>query len=796
MNHSLLGFYMVFARRVSLQMETFRSLALYGVAIGLLLLGFGNSGLKAQDSNPELRKAQRAFLDNIKPNLQRNCGDCHWGAGADAELDFEIYQTLDELLHASSKWKKVGSRVLDGTMPPQDAEPMPEQDKKELLDWLDQLFNSIDCTNINPGRVTIRRLNRDEYRRTIKSLWDVKYRPAESFPGDDVGYGFDNIADVLSLPPILMEKYLRAAEIITKKMIIDPDRPLVSHRVAGQDLKKQGGRGIQPYNGAMAMATNGVVSTSINALRPGQYRIEVTAYATQAGSEPAKMAFLVNGKGKREVSVRATEDEAKVYRYTARLEKGENEIGFGFTNDLYLPKKKQDRNLIIVNAKVQGPISLTDTHKAIFFVKPGETEQQQLEAASKIIRRQASLAFRRPASKDEVKRLTQLFKIARDDGSSFEGSIGYAMQAILVSPHFLFKVERPTPPNTTRTLSDYELATSLSYFLWSTTPDKKLLQSAYEGKLSDPKVYQAQIRRLLKHENSDALVENFAAQWLQLRALVDFEPDPDAFPGVDNVLRETMAMETKAVFREILKRNGTVLELLDTDFTYVNKRLAQHYGMDANMGRRLKRVQLNGKHRGGILTHASILTLTSNPTRTSPVKRGKWILENLLGEEPKFPDPDVVPLEDQTELTGTLRERMEQHRSNPACAACHLKMDALGFSLEHYDAVGKWREKDEGLPVDASAELPDGTQFNGADGLQQLFRSQMKEQFLRCFAEKVLIYALGRGLEYYDECTVDKILEYAKDNDYRIQSFFVAVANCDPFLKRRGILQVNEDENE
>lgn len=752
----------------------------------IFILAFSPAQLLAQNSHDSaLRKVQRDFIDNVKPIIQTNCGDCHWGAGSDAELDFSNYETLDEILHASKKWKKVVDRVMAGDMPPEDSDPIATADKKKLLSWLDDLFNSIDCTNIHPGRVTIRRLNRNEYRNTIRDLVGVDYSPSSTFPGDDVGYGFDNVAEVLSLPPILLEKYFDAAEFISNQAIFDADSPPFQLSIPATEFES--GKNCHKQGNIHSLLSNTAISKVVDIPKDGSYRIEVRAFGQQVGSKPCEMGVAVDNQELRLFKVRATDEKVGEYQLKTKLGKGERLIAISFQNDKYIKSKKLDRNLHVLKVRVAGPLDVPAIHKKIVFARPGKTPDSQFDAARKSLRRFASRAFRRPVTTMELGRLLKLYQQSRDEGDSFEKALRVSMQAILISPHFLYKVEAQIPADSeTRTLNDFELATSLSYFLWSTMPDESLFNDAFSGNLKKPVNYKKHVARMLKDKRSHALVENFAAQWLQLRALNDFEPDPDLFPGIDANMRRAMATETKMLFADILKRDGSILELLDAKHTFVNESLAKHYGLWNIKGDRFVKVALKDEQRGGLLTQASILTLTSNPTRTSPVKRGKWILENLLGEEPMFPDPDVMDLEDQTELTGTLRERMEQHRSNPNCAACHLTMDALGFSLENYDAVGRWRDKDDELPIDASSSLPDGTKFSGAEGLQRLVTGKMKDQFIRCFAEKLLIYSLGRGLEFYDECTVDQIIEHAKENDYRLSGFIFAVANSEPFLKRKA----------
>jgi hypothetical protein len=360
------------------------------------------------------------------------------------------------------------------------------------------------------------------------------------------------------------------------------------------------------------------------------------------------------------------------------------------------------------------------------------------------------------------------------------------LQTILVSPHFLFRVEaEPAEGETERELNDYEVATRLSYFLWSSMPDDELLRHAWGGTLRDADNLQHQVLRMLKDPKSHALVDNFAAQWLQLRKFDEVTPSEQHFPGFDEQLRRDMRKETELFFTEIMRNDRSVTELLVADYSFVNERLARHYGISDVMGDGFRRVSLAGSPRGGLLTHGSILTVTSNPTRTSPVKRGRWILENLLGEPPPPPPPGVPQLvEEGQELTGTLRERMEQHRANPECAVCHEQMDALGFALENFDAIGAWRLFDGEYKIDASGELPGGEKFNGPTELAKLLRDGKKKKFVRCLTEKMLTYALGRGLEFYDQCAVDTITKGLANNDYRFSSLVLEIVKSEPFQRQ------------
>jgi hypothetical protein len=739
--------------------------------------------LKFPDNKDDLREIQRQYTHKILPALKQYCGECHWGDGAEADFNLESYVTLDQLLNGRKKWKKVVVRVAAKEMPPEDNPPLPDKEHRFLLEWVDNLLTSVDCTEINPGRVTIRRLNRTEYKNTIRDLMGVNYEPADQFPGDDVGYGFDNIADVLSLPPILMEKYLQAAEEITTSAVVDPSVPLFKETVNGSQFKKTNGS--RPFQSQHVLTTNGTITHQLDTMTGGKYELSIVAFGDQWGDEPVKMGVAVNGRKSGSKTIRATRGKPETFTFPIRLKKGENRLEVEFLNDFYEPNKG-DRNLYVVSATVSGPIgALPRTHLDLIPNAPKTPEAQRVEA-EKVLNVFMSRAYRRRATQGELSRLMSLYDQSREDGQGFEVSLRFTFQAVLVSPYFLYKVEAPTALGKTRNLNDFEIATSLSYFLWSSMPDAELFRLAARKELSDPAEYRRQIARMLKDPKANALVENFVEQWLQLGHLEHFKPDPDLFPGVNTEMQRDMVIETKLLFADLIKRNASILDALDSDSSFINQRLAEHYGIPGVRGENFRKVSMAKYGRGGLMTQASVLTLTSNPTRTSPVKRGKWILENLLGEEPPPPDPAAMQLEDQAELTGTLRQRMEQHRADPACAVCHKVMDQLGFALENYDAVGKWRDTDQNNTIDSSGELPDGTRFKGAIELQETLKTKMKDQFVRCMTEKMLIYALGRGLEYFDECSVDKILAEIEPGGYRFSDLIIAIANSDPFVKRIG----------
>lgn len=737
-----------------------------------------------------LRKVQREFNDTIRPMLETHCGDCHWGDSSDADLNLESYNTIDQLLSGRKKWKKVLIRVAAREMPPEDYDPIPDEDHAKLLAWIDQLLTSVDCTTINPGRVTIRRLNRTEYKNTIRELTGADFRTDGNFPVDDVGYGFDNIADVLSLSPILMEKYLKAAETITLQAVKDPARSRKTKMLTAKDFQSGGNR---VDNGFLFFGTNSTSTATFSVPRKGTYRVVIRAVGHQAGDEPVKMKLDINGKQRQFFNVtKEFGDEVQELEAKVRFSKtGDQEINVSFTNDYYVETKRDeksiDRNLGLHSVTLEGPLEKqADQYGKLVLGRPGDSKEQWRKVARKSVSTFASRAYRRIAKSEEVDRLMKLYDSAVAEGDSFEKSLRYPMQAVLVSPHFLYKIEQPVAVGEIRELNDFELATSLSYFLWSSMPDAELFRLAMRGQLNDKDVFREQVVRMLKDKRAKAVVQNFASQWLQLRALARMQPDADLFPGVNAQLRNDMETETKLLVYDLIRKDAQVTDLLKADYTFLNERLAKHYGINGVTGNKFVKVSSDKTKREGILSHASILTLTSNPNRTSPVKRGKWIMENLLGEEPPPPDPDAMQLEDQPKLAGTLRQRMEQHRADPACAVCHKVMDELGFALENYDAVGKYRLQDEVGAIDSRGELPDGTTFQGSKELQLMIRTGMRARFVRCISEKMLIYALGRGLEYYDECTLDKIVSDLRGKEYRFSALVIAICESDPFRKRFG----------
>lgn len=759
------------------------------VALIALSLGLtASAGDSAEDA---------AFKTDVAPLVSTYCLKCHGAEKPKAGINLTTFADGASVQTARKTWDRVREALDSGTMPPEDKPQPPEAQARRAIEWIQAALSKADCKILDdPGRVTLRRLNRTEYRNTVRDLAGVDYQPTEDFPSDDVGYGFDNIGDVLTLPPILMEKYLAAAEEIAAKAIVDdnPPRPRVKNlflpRSFGKDAPPMRGR-----NGRL-LETNGDVGLDHELPADGQYIFRVQAYGEQAGDEPVKMAIQIDGKTVREIQVKATEPFGN---YEARFPatRGKHRIAVAFLNDYYNEKeadpKKKDRNLVVRRDfwEIVGPIAddpnrLPESHKRIVFRRP--RGYQDTEALRAILERLATRAYRRPATAEDVTRLMRFVEIAKLDGERVEVGLRLALQAVLVSPHFLFRVELDrNAEGASHFVDDFELASRLSYFLWSTMPDDALFEAAKSGYLSSPGGLEEQVRRMVKDPRSKALTENFAGQWLQLRNLKTSAPDKALFPDFDEPLRAAMKRETELFFETVVKEDRSILDFLDSDFTFVNDRLARHYGMPPAGSDDFRRVALDGGRRGGLLTQASVLTVTSNPTRTSPVKRGKWVLEQFLGAPPPPPPPEVPDLKEDkgAELTGSLRQRMEQHRANPNCATCHAKMDPLGFGLENFNAIGAWREKDGEFPIDPSGVLPGGQSFQGPEGLRKILKGKSKE-FTHCLTEKMLTFALGRGLEEGDRCVVDAIAEATASDGHRFSRLVLEIVRSDPFRKRKA----------
>lgn len=738
---------------------------------------------------------QNGFAHLVAPLVQKYCASCHSTAAPTAGVSLTKYRNSASLIKDRDLWDRVAASLRSGHMPPKGVPGPSEGERTRVVAWIESTLSRASCYIKDPGRVTVRRLNRAEYNNTVRDLLGVNLRPADEFPSDDVGYGFDNIGDVLSTSPLLLEKYLAAAEkIAAVAIVVQDNRPKgvkfeAAHLPGGGEPFGQSGR---------VLTSAGALNVDYTFPTAGDYLVRVRAAGHQAGPEPVKMAVLLNGKEVGTLSVGAVEAAPRNYALNLAVpQPGKGQVSLAFANPYHNPDdpnpKNRDRNLIVEYVEIVSPprprsSPLPESHRRILFVTPNATNHK--ECARKIVRGVAGRAFRRPVTDGEVERLARYVEMAEEQGDSFERGIQLALQAILVSPHFLFRVELdkdPNNPKSARLLGDYELASRLSYFLWSSMPDDTLFTLAREGRLKNKSVLVEQARRMLKDPKARALAENFAGQWLQLRNLSNMAPDTGRFPTFNEELRAAMRTETEMFFESIVQEDRSILEFIDAPYTFLNERLAKHYGLQGVSGESFRRVQLADNRRGGLLTQASILTVTSNPTRTSPVKRGKWILEQILGTPPPPPPPNVPDLPDNKggPLSGTLRQRMEQHRKDPNCASCHTRMDALGFGFENYDAVGAWRTQDGDAQIDPSGVLPDGKRFQGPAELKSVLKTQ-KSLFVRNMADKLLTYALGRGTESYDRCVIDTVASAVVKQNYRFSSLVTEIVTSDPFRQRRG----------
>jgi len=767
----------------------------------VLSVGLGAAKPPASPSLRVDRKVAEVQLnETVLPVLREYCWDCHGDSEAKGGVNFDAHTNLMAVLRDRGTWERVIQTVRSGEMPPKKKKAQPNTEvRTHLVGWIERTLFPIDPSRPDPGRVTLRRLNRVEYNNTVRDLFGVDFQPADDFPQDDVGYGFDNIGDVLSMPPILLEKYLNAAEAVLDRSIVTGPLTPKARRFAPSQIQGHVG------GGALAtLSAQGEMFLQYEAPVPGDYVFKVQAYGDQAGDEKVQMALRADGHDLETIEVRRGRGNPKLHEHRLVLKPGNHRLSVAFLNDFYrqtellktnaqgktyTEKKIEDRNLQVEFIEVTGPFSeavppLHALHRKVFFKAPGPQTTNQV--AREILQRVTDRAYRRSATPAELDGLMRLFGQARESGDGFEAAVKQALMAVLISPHFLFRGEiqsNPDNPHESHRVSEYALASRLSYFLWSTMPDDELFRLAGQGRLR--RNLAGQVKRMLADPKSRALVDNFAGQWMQLRTLDIVSPDEKLFPGFDAPLRAALRRETESLFEHVLRKDRPITEFLTADYTFVNEPLARHYGISGVHGPDFVRVSLKGTGRSGVLTHASILTLTSNPNRTSPVKRGKWILDNILASPPPPPPPGVPALESK-ETHGTLRQRMDAHRDNAMCASCHAKMDPLGFAFEHFDAVGRFREKDGDEVVDTRGELVSGERFADHVELSRVLSDSRQADFVRCVSEKMLTYALGRGLEYYDRPALVAMDTQLRKKNLRFSVLIQAVVESVPFQYRRG----------
>ena len=766
---------------------------------------------------PQAVSPQRALLDTY-------CVTCHNQKARTAGLLLDKMD-VEHVPEGAETWEKVIRKLRGGMMPPQGpqagAPPRPDETAKyAFVNYLETSLDRAAALKPNPGRTPLHRLNRTEYGNAVRDLLGLDIDVTALLPADDESNGFDNIAGVLKVSPSLLEQYLAASSKVAALAVGDPSITPVSQlyqvppdlaqedHIEGLPLGTRGGILIHhnfpldgEYDFSVALLQN-IVGYITGLEYAHQLEISIDGQrvflAPVGGEADNKMSDAnlgiakdtLDARLKSRIGVKAGPHDVSV-AFLRRNSSESDEPLQPFTRDLDL----QNMNGIplIDHVQITGPFEATgpgDTpsRRRIFVCHPAKSAEE-LACAKQILSALARRAYRRPVTDKDAEVLLGFYQQGRNRGD-FERGIEEALRLILTSPNFLFRTE-PDPAGVTAgsvyRASDLELASRLSFFLWSTIPDEALLNAAAQGKLRDPAALEQQVKRMLADPKAGALVKNFAGQWLFLRNLQSVAPNEDAFPNFDDNLRQAMRRETEMFFESIVRGDHNVLDLLNANYTFVNGRLAQHYGIPNVYGSQFRRVTLAGENRRGLLGQASILTVTSEANRTSPVKRGKWILENILGTPPPAPPPNVPPLKENSEGAAALpvRQLMEQHRANPTCASCHKILDPLGFSLENFDATGAWRTKDAGSIIDASGQLADGTAVDGPVALRKAIMKH-PEQFVRTLTEKLLTYGLGRGLEYYDMPAVRMIEQAAAKDDYRFSALVMDIVKSAPFQMKKA----------
>ncbi len=729
--------------------------------------------------------------------VNQYCTGCHNQKLKTAGLALDVLDTT-RIAPDAKDWERVLRKVSAGEMPPPKLPRPDAATATSFTQWLGSQLDQAAAAHPNPGHPTIHRLNRAEYSNAIRDFLALDLQPGSKLPADDSGYGFDNIGDVLSLSPMLIERYMSAAKLVSRQAVGDIDIKPDSTQF---DAPKQKGTSRARVSDDLPFGSAGGMSIPYEFPADGEYLIKIKGpggkfyedrLAVKAGTRTVGVTFLGEYEVPELVTGLSAGRRGAAAPFTALPTAGKMDLRLdGARLKLFDIQYTGAPQLSTVT--ISGPFNIagpgdTPSRQRIFVCQPAN-EKEEEPCARQILSSLARRAYRRTVTKNDVSPLIAFYQMGRRNGS-FEKGIEMALRVMLVSPDFLFRIERDpagSMPDTVHRVNDFELASRLSFFLWSSIPDDELLNLAEQGKLKEPAVLSAQVSRMLEDCRSKAFVSNFAGQWLYLRNLAQVKPDPDVFPLYDATLRQSFEQETELFFNAILRENRPVTDLLSADFTYLNDRLAQHYGIANIYGSQFRRVTLANQNRGGLLGQGSILTVTSYPNRTSVVQRGKWVLENLLGSPPPPPPPDIPALEPHAKdgKLLTMRQQMEQHRTNPVCSSCHSRMDPIGFALENYDGVGAFREKDAGSVIDASGKLPDGTTFEGPAGLTKLLLTKYREEFISTFTGKLLTYALGRGLEYYDNPPLRAIVRDAERDNITIPALIQSIVKSPQFQMRR-----------
>lgn len=771
------------------------------------LITFLSPGLHAEDS-PRVKY----FIDEIEPILADYCYDCH-GDGMDkGDFQMDDFEKFEDHLTNHLLWFEIWESMRASLMPPS-KKPQPEDaEKAKVIAWIESEVFQLDPDNPDPGVVTIRRLNREEYRNTIKDLFGVSFDVTEAFPADDTGYGFDTIGDVLSISPLLMEKYIEAAQDIVKDAVPTSGPVIPTKWINVTDFKNQ-----EPKQEKQTMKWMGFNWPRDYRAKPwidhdGEYEIRVEFAikgSMEATSHTSKLELKLGDQVLADRDLGWDNSKSLVMKGRAKLKRGrENDIRILQTPGEKPQEGENELHTEIYKITAYGPLDgsvkeYPHEFRDIFHDgAPPEDAKERDAYRRAILQRLATRAFRRPVDENTLNRLDSLAKtMDSQPGKTFEHGIAHALTAILASPRFLFRAEvQPEPNNPSQIvpIDEYALASRLSYFLWSSCPDEELMKLAGEGQLR--KNLRPQIDRMLKDGKSDRFIRNFVGQWLQARDVETMNIDARRILGIKDLgdalrvfnrdLRQAMREESELFFAHVLRENRPATELLTADYTFLNDRLAKWYGVDGVEGKEMRKVSLKPESkRGGILTQSTFLIVTSNPTRTSPVKRGLFVLENLLATPSPPAVPDVPSLEESQKGKNKdlpLREILKIHSEDALCSSCHSRMDPIGLALENFNAIGVWRDDYRGNPIDASGELVTGEKFGNAQELAKILGQSRKHDFHRALAEKLLTYAVGRGVEFYDAHTIDGIVTGTENNGGSLRELLYGIVESAPFQKRRG----------
>jgi hypothetical protein len=767
----------------------------------------------AFQSNPGAEGAQAL--------TKQYCVGCHNNKLKSASLSLEGLD-LSKVSADAGLWERVLRKVEAKQMPPNGLPHPDAVAEKAFTKYLETELDSAAASHPNPGRPTIHRLNRNEYSNAVRDVLALDIKPGDTLPLDDTGYGFDNIGDVLSLSPVLIERYMSVGRLVARQAIgvtdvkatVDSFFPVKPARGARRNERISDKL---PFDSAGGLSFD--YSFPVDAEYVFKIKLPTPPVNPQDTAVPAAPVVELRmsvGAGVHHVGLTFMRSGAvaEVLPQLGNQRGGGGGGGRGAPPvpltahlDLRLDGKRLklydvsegNNGASFTEFSIGGPYNIagsgnSPSRRRIFVCSPANAGEE-LPCARKILSTLGRRAYRRPVTDADVKPLLAFYSNGRKE-KDFNNGIEMALRAMLVSPNFLFRVERDpagVPAGTIHRVNDFELASRLSFFLWSSVPDDELLLLADQGKLNDQKVVEQQVARMLDDPKSKAFVSNFSGQWLFLRNLDQVKPDPDVFPEFDPSLRKAFQQETQMFFNAILRDNRPLTEFLDAKYTYANERLAQFYGIRGVYGSQFRRVELTDTRRGGLLSQGSILTVTSYPNRTSVVQRGRWVLENLLGTPPPAPPPNIPALDPHgKDGKMSMRQAMEMHRANPVCASCHSKMDPIGFALENFDGIGQWRDKDNGAVIDSSGTLPDGSAFDGAAGLRKALLENHKDEFISTFTEKLMTYALGRGVEPYDRPAMRSIIREAATQGSTIPAFINAIVSSPQFQMRVSAQTVSQ----